>query len=120
MMRRKLSVVTIAAVLALILTACGGGGGGNRGLSLTIEAVTVTPEVAPDASSLETDLCEAVDTNPVELDFAASYCLGNFCTGETEDECNEIDVINGNDLSQYAQDGVPDCAWVDNACEPSR
>jgi hypothetical protein len=116
-MRRNPLVVTILAAAGLILTACGGG---SNPLQMTMEASTVTPEVAPAASNLDDNLCEEVDMDQTEITFAASYCLGNFCTGENEEECNEIDVINGNDMTQYGQDNVPDCEWVDNACEPSR
>jgi hypothetical protein len=122
-MRRNTLLVTILATAALILSACGGGGNNNL-LELTIEAVTATPEVEPAASTvnnnLDMNLCDTVEMDPSELTFAASYCLGNYCTGEDEKECNEIDAISGNDMTQFGQDGVPDCEWVNNGCEPSR
>src|SRR5688572_13787581 len=111
-MNRKSLVVTVLTAAALILTACGGGG--NNMLEMTIEAEPVASEPAPITSNLNMNLCEEVDLSGTELTFAVSYCLGNFCTGENEAECDNIDEINGNDMTQYGQDGLPDCKWISN------
>lgn len=80
--------------------------------------------------------CQNIESNSPELTFQNSYCLGDQCAticdkqGEncrnvkTKEECEKIDVIAGNDLSKWGQDGKPDCVWTNensgDPCKPNK
>jgi hypothetical protein len=75
--------------------------------------------------------CDSINRNPPELTFELSYCQGDMCSRvcdanggnchtPTKEECEKIDVVKGEDISKWGQDGIADCEWVQDACTPNK
>lgn len=67
-------------------------------------------------------LCKNIDINPRELTFEASYCNGDLCSSaKTKTECISKDVAKTtNGKISAGQDGISDCSWINNSCQPNK
>jgi hypothetical protein len=101
--------------------------------NLTLSCGAVREKVASPSSQQapQKKPCDTINRNPPEMTFELSYCQGDMCSRicdenggnchtPTKEECEKIDVIKGEDITKWGQDGIPDCEWVQGACIPNK